>query len=110
MSKRVKIHKKKSFMFTTKHHSFLGWLGGIIGITSVIIIGFLVYKTFGTAGKAPVKYGGVGIGVILLNIIGVISGLLGTKERDAYKFMSIFGVIINTILIVFWILLLVVSH
>ena len=83
MPKPVKIKKKKSFMFTTKHHSFLGVLGAIVGIISLVMIVWCIYLSFIGRGKVDDRMGAVGFFAALANVLGIISGFCGFP-RSAY--------------------------
>lgn len=110
MGKPAKIRKKKSFMFTTKRHSFLGWLGGLIGIVSIGTAITLVIATANAQGSATKEFGFIGLMLFLLNIIGGIAGLKSVRERDSFITMPIIGLVCNGVMILVWALLLVLSH
>lgn len=104
MPKPAKIRKKKSFMFTTKHHSFLGVLGAIIAVITVSSLIFLTYLCFIQRGKIAMNLGGVGLFACLANVIGVICGLLALNERDIHRWLPIADMVVNGIIIVVWVL------
>ena len=109
MARSVKIHKKKSFMFTTKHHSFLGWMGMIIAVCTIGIVSTMIVFSYHNAGEVDINFGGVGLFATLLNLIGIISGILGVRERDAYITVPIISIVVNSIIVLAWIVTILIS-
>lgn len=109
MSRSPRIRKKKSFMFTTKHHTFEGWIGLIIAIITVSVWIACAISSYDVQGNVSLKYGGVGLFSLLLSVFGVLFGIMGLKERDAYKSIPVLVVVINSIVILMWILVIVMS-
>lgn len=103
MPKPVKIKKKKSFMFTTKHHSFLGILGAVVAIITICALFFVTYQSFFYRGKVSLNLGGVGLFAALSNIIGIISGLLALNERDIHIWLPISDITVNILMLLIWI-------
>lgn len=97
MARSVKIHKKKSFMFTTKHHSFAGWMSLTLGIFTMGVIITSVIYSYHEAGTLERRFGMIGLCSLLLSVFGIISGSIGVKERDAYNTVPIIGICINSI-------------
>ena len=110
MGRPAKIHKKKSFMFTTRHHTFTGIMSATIGIATVAIVIAMIVDSYSQAGDVPINLGGVGLCSSLLNIIGVIYGYLGLNERDAHRTPPIIGIVINVIMLIVWIGMIIVSY
>lgn len=104
MPKPAKIKKKKSFMFTTKHHSFQGVLGAIIAILTIIALIFVTYESFINRGKTSEKLGAIGLFSCILNVIGIICGLTAINERDVYRWLPIADMIVNVAVLIVWIL------
>lgn len=109
MGKPVRIHKKKSFMFTTKHHTFLGWLSVAIGIFCWAVGITLVVGAFHKGGSVPVENGAVGLFSVILNVIGIISGVVSINERDAFLAPPIAGMVLNGAMLLAWIVLIFIS-
>lgn len=110
MGRPAKIHKKKSFMFTTKHTSFLGVLGIAIAVITIAIVISLVVFSYQHAGDINIKQGSIGFFALLLNIIGVLAGLLTLNERDVYITPGIIAMSANGVMILLWILLLFIAR
>lgn len=109
MGKPAKIHKKKSFMFTVKHHSFQGILGLVTGVLSVIALIVTVVYSYGQAGNVSAKYGSLAMFTAILNITGVISGIIGVRERDVYIVSPIIAIVLNSLMLAFWVLIIILA-
>lgn len=104
MPKPVKIKKKKSFMFTTKHHSFLGVLGAVVAVITAATAVFVVYESFMNRGKTTANLGGMGMFAAIANILGIICGVLALNERDIHRWLPIVDIIVNIVILAAWIL------
>ncbi len=109
MGKPVKIHKKKSFMFTTRHYSVLSIIGILLGVISTSVVAMLVFSSFNSAGNVGISYGSIGLFSMLLNIIGVIFGSMSLQERDIYITPAIVAIAVNGINILAWIVMMILS-
>lgn len=109
MGRPVKIHKKKSFMFTTKHNSFQAVLGIVVAVMTIAIMITMVIYSFEVAGNIDIKFGGIGFCIALLNLIGVVSGVVGLNERDAFITPAIISIAANGLMLLFWTFLVFVS-
>ena len=109
MGKPVKIHKKKSFMFTTRHYSFMSIVAILLGVFSTCVSTTLVIYSFRNAGTVGVSYGSIGLFSMMLNIIGTICGTLSLQECDIYITPAIVAIVINGINILAWIVMIIIS-
>lgn len=103
MPKPVKIKKAKSFMFTTKHHSFSGVLGCVVCVVSIFVLVSSIYLAFRSAGKSTVAIGGTAFFSLILDFLGVICGLTALSERDIHKWVPIVAIVANGIVMFLWI-------
>ncbi|HAG68452.1 MAG TPA: hypothetical protein DCL38_00600 [Lachnospiraceae bacterium] len=105
MPRPKKIRKKKSFMFTSRHYSFIGNLSVVLALSSLAgMITAILISGFG--GKDPAaSYGGVGFFGVAANITGVIACFISFKERDIYLWVPRLALVINTADIILWILI-----
>ena len=103
MPKPVKIKKAKSFMFTTKHHSFAGWLGVVVCAISITVLVSSVYLSFINKGVSSVAIGGMGLSSLLLDFVGLISGVTSLNERDIHRWVPITAIVANIVMIVLWV-------
>jgi len=110
MPRPVKIKKPKSFMFTTKHHSFSGWLGCSSGMISIGVYVSSVYLAFMNAGKSTISIGGAAFCALILDILGVIAGITALSERDIHKWVPITAIAGNSVMLAIWVLTILVGH
>ena len=94
-------------MFTTRHHSFSGVLGCIIGTVSVVVLAFSILIAYNNKGISDVKIGSEALFSAVLNIIGIVAGLTALSERDIYKWAPIASIVINSVVLVSWITLVI---
>ena len=109
MGKPAKIRKKKSFMFTTRHYSFLSVMGIVIGVLCICVIAASVVSSYGSSGKIDIGFGGIGLFSLILNIIGVVCGTISLNERDVYITPAIAAIVLNGILILGWTAMILIS-
>ena len=106
-NKRKPIRKKKSFMFTSRHYSFIGMLSILLAVCSLIGLIISILISYLNGGETETHFGGVGFFGIIANITGVISGFASLRERDIYVWVPRTAMIINLFDIVLWLLLVV---
>lgn len=107
MAKPKKIKKAKSFMFTTKHHSFSGVLGIVIGVITAIVMSFGIFLAYSNKGASNVAMGSVSLFALILNVVGIVAGTTALAERDIHKWVPIASIIFNSIVLVVWAILLI---
>ncbi len=109
MGKPAKIRKKKSFMFTTRHYSFMSIIGILIGLFCALVVTTMVLFSYRNAGDVDAGFGGVGLFAALLNIIAIICSSISLRERDVYLTPGIVGIVINALSLVCWIVMIIIS-
>ena len=105
MPRPVKIKKPKSFMFTTKHHSFSGVMGCIMCVISIVVMVVSIYLAFVNRGQSTVNNGSLAFFSVILDFLGVIAGITALSERDIHKWVPITSIVANLIILAVWILL-----
>ena len=110
MPKPVKIKKPKSFMFTTKHHSFSGVMGVVMCVISIIVLIGGIYMAFVHAGKSNVVMGAESFFAMILNFLGVIAGITALSERDIHRWVPILSIVSNLVVLVIWISLVMLGR
>ncbi len=105
MPRPKKIHKKKSFMFTSRHYSFIGNIGLVLAVSSFAGLIAAVTKAYLNGGRTERTIGLVGIFGILAGVTGVIASSLSLKERDIYVWLPRMALALNLLGILLWILL-----
>lgn len=109
MGKPAKIRKKNSILFTTKHHSFNGIMGTVLFVLCLGIIITCVIASFHNRGEVDISFGYYGFFSAVLNIIGLIAGVIGVRERDTYLYAPWIAIAGNTIMLFAWIVTIVLS-
>ena len=109
MGRPVKIRKKKSFMFTTRHYSFMSIVGIALGLLCLGVVITSVVHSYNNAGNIGVGFGTIGLMSVLLNIIGIFCGITSLNERDIYITPSIIAIVINSIMVLAWLVMIIIS-
>ncbi len=109
MGRPVKIRKKKSFMFTTRHYSFMSIMGIVIGLLCVGVIVTSVIHSYKNAGSVGNNFGLIGLLSLILNAIGIICGAASLGERDIYITPSIVAIVLNSLMVLAWIIMIIIS-
>ncbi len=106
MGRPRKIHKRKSFMFTSRHYSVMSIVAFAMGLCSIAGFAGSVAMSFNYRGRPPVHLGGVGLFGMLGNVIGVVTAMNSLNERDIFKWvaygamgLNLFGMVIWTAMI-----------
>jgi hypothetical protein len=105
MPRPKKIRKKKSFMFTSRHYSFIGTLSIVLAVCSLIGLFTAILLSSYNGGRNSGRYGGVGLFGAIANITGVIAGFVSLRERDIYTWVPKLAVALNLLDIIIWTLL-----
>ncbi len=92
-------------MFTTKHHSLQALMGLGLFLFTIIITIIAVIYSYRHAGEVDNHWGGVLFWNMLLNIIGIVYGVMSINERDSFKIESYIAIGGNVLLILGWIVL-----
>ena len=103
MPRPKRIKKKKSFMFTTKHHSENGILSLCLAVISLGVLIVSIILSFLNRGNVPEKMGGVGLFASVGDIIGIIAGSISLRERDIFIWIPRISLIVNIVLLLLWV-------
>ncbi len=109
MGRPVKIRKKKSFMFTTRHYSFMSIMGIVLGVFCLGVVITSVLHSYNNAGSVGAGFGLIGLMSLILNIIGIICGVTGLHERDVYITPAVVAIVINSIVVLWWLIMILIS-
>ena len=105
MARPKKIHKRKSFMFTSRHYSLLSIVALIMGICSLAGMTGAVLVAFSMRGNPEAHLGGVGLFGMTGNVVGVITAMSSLNERDIFKWVSYTALALNMAGMALWALL-----
>ncbi len=109
MGRPAKIRKKKSFMFTTRHYSFMSIMGILLGVLCVGVVVTMVVHSYYNAGQVEEGFGAIGLFSVITNIIGILCGVVSLGERDIYISPAIVAIAINGVTILGWIVMIVIA-
>lgn len=107
MPRPIKIKKPKSFMFTTKHHSFAGAMGCVVCVISIVVLVGSIYMAYIHRGTSSILMGSEAFFSIILNFIGIIAGTTALSERDIHKWVPIVSIAANAAVLAIWVLLVI---
>ena len=91
--------KKSSFMFTTKEHTLKGIMATILGVISLVTIGYVILDSYWKAGAVPLEYGAVAFLTMIFAFVGIILGVISKSERDKFYFFSYLGIVLNVLVL-----------
>ncbi len=109
MGKPVKIHKKKSFMFTTRHYSLMSVCGIFIGVFGLCVMVTLILGSYNNAGSVSLGFGGIGLFAAVLDVLGILCGTSSLGERDIYIVPAIVAISLNGAMLAAWIFMIIIS-
>ena len=92
MGKNKKKHKVK---FTEKKQSVQGILSAVVGIITVLILAFVLYKTTTSGGTSGLLIGVAGFLVLACSIVGMVLSARSFKQKDIYYVWPIVGLVTN---------------
>ncbi len=93
---------KKNYMFSSKKHSLKGIISLLLGMVAVIILIAAIYISYIQKGKTGFYIGIVGLLTIIIAVTGLIIGIRSFFEEDKYYLTSKIGTGINSILLLYW--------
>lgn len=102
--------KKNNLKLTTKMHTGFGIISFCLGILSIIFFSIAVTTSaFDDRSILAIQYkiGAMEIVAMILSFVGIAYGFVGESKKDTYKLFAHLGIGINTIALVFHILVLI---
>ncbi len=105
MPRPKKIRKKKSFMFTSRHYSFIGNLAMLLAVCSFVGFFGAVFTAYMNVEKGGKGIGSVGLFGVIMNITGVIASVISLRERDIYVWLPRTALFFNLFDILIWALI-----
>ena len=110
---RIRIKKfepvRDRYMFTDNRHPEKGVMSAILGCISVAALGCAVFFTYRDGGQAQVKYAAAAMLAAVFSVVGIVLGIQSRFERDTFKLFPNLGIILNSISIIFVILIVVIG-
>ena len=93
----IDMGHKNSFIFTNKSHTQRGIMATILGVISLVTLGYTVVMSYWNAGEIPVQYGAAVFLVTIFALVGAALGVISRTERDKYYFFSYLGIFLNVL-------------
>ena len=110
---RIKIRKfepvRDRYMFTDNRHPETGVMSAILGCISVVTLGCAVFFTYRDGGQAQVKYAAAAMLAAVFSVVGIVLGIQSRFERDIFKLFPNLGIFLNSLSIIFVIVILVMG-
>ncbi len=89
-------------MFTTKHHSENGIISVSVAMVSLTALILCIMISYVNAGEVTERMGAAAMFAALGNLIGMIAGIIGLRERDVFRWMPTTGLSMNGVLLLIW--------
>ncbi|MCR4589175.1 MAG: DUF6142 family protein [Lachnospiraceae bacterium] len=84
-------------MFTNKRHNEFSIMSSVLGVISVISLVLVIWFSYRTGGAPNARYGAVCVLALVFAVTGIILGVAGRMQRDAFYFFSYLGITLNVI-------------
>lgn len=91
------MNRKNSYIFTNKKHTARGIMGSILGVISLVTLGYSIVISYWNRGDVPVQYGVAVFLAMIFAFAGVILGVVSKTERDRYYFFSYLSIVLNVL-------------
>ncbi|MCL2051267.1 MAG: DUF6142 family protein [Lachnospiraceae bacterium] len=91
------MSRKKGYIFTNKENALKGIMSSILGAIAIITLVIVLYLSYLESGQIPDRYAVAMLIAALLNIIGLVLGLVSYFEKEKFRFFPVLGLILNMI-------------
>ena len=87
--------RTRGYIFTNKVHSQKGIMSTILGLLSLVTLGTAVYFSYLQKGEPSLRYATAGLLAAIFMVIGLILGIVSTKEQEKFWVFRILGIVVN---------------
>ena len=87
--------KKNSYMFTNKQHTRKGIMSTILGVISLVTLGYAIVMSYLKSGNIPRQNGASAMLVMFFAFAGVVRGVVSKTERDKFYLFTYLGIALN---------------
>lgn len=94
------MRRKNSYMFTNKSHTLKGMMATILGIISLVTLGYAIFMSYRSYGEIPEQYGTAAFLATIFALAGAALGVISKTEKDKYYFFSYLGIALNVLALV----------
>lgn len=95
----MKVFNK--YKFSDKNQTLGGLISTVMGVLSLISLGYGIFVSYQAKGEGGLKVGGLGLLSLLLAVMGTVMGLLSFKEDNKFYGLSKIGSLMCGIITVF---------
>lgn len=88
---------RKGYIFTNKEHTQKGIMSTILGVLSIITLGYSIYSSYSNAGVNTQRYAAASLLAAVFSLVGLTLGILSTTEKDKFHLFSILGILFNIV-------------
>ena len=101
LSERTIWSRRRSrYIFTDNKHPVRGVFSAVIGLMSFLSLSLSVFLTYVSGRPATDSYALGVIWALLFAIVGLVLGILSTREKDIYLLFPRLGILINALTLV----------
>lgn len=101
--------KITGYKFSDKSHSVKGIFSTFFGAISLGMLVALIWVSAKAKGEGSIYIGSIGLTALVVNIIGLIMGLLGFFEPDRYKLFAKIGSVWNLFILIGWVSIIMIG-
>ena len=101
--------KLAGYKFSDKSHSLKGIFSTVFGVISFLMLLALIWVSAKAKGQGSIYIGSIGLTALIVNIIGLVMGLLGFLESDRYKLFARIGSVWNLLILVGWVSIIMIG-
>ena len=67
----------------------------ILGVISLLALGFVVFRSYLSAGDVAVGYGFTGLLATVFSMVGLSLGMATIRDKDYYRLFPVLGILLN---------------
>lgn len=97
------------YKFSDKKHSVRGIFSTIFGVISIIILLVLIGISAKAGGKGSIYLGSIGLCALVINITGLVLGLMGFFEKERYRLFAQIGAVGNLLILLGWVSIIMIG-
>ena len=94
------------YMFTDNRHPERGIMSAALGVISVSAVVCAIVFTFRDGGTATMQNAAAAFVAAIFSVVGIVLGIRARFEKDIFKFFPNLGIILNSLVIIFTVIML----
>ncbi len=88
---------RRSIMFTSRRHSYIGIMSAILGLVSLASLIYGIAGSYMLGGEVPMSFGAGCALATLYALAGWLMGVMAVRTPDSFKATGTIGIILNSI-------------